>query len=319
MSTTPNTNPPPGAPAPVVPPAPPPPKEPGRIRSFLGSLFVPRGRPGELVSVGHSNLFYWWPVWLTGFILAGLTWFADTHMALVPADTKIVTLKKDALPKDAAEGIKGEEFEALVPQKGEPFPRARGKNNEEVYKTPYMHPGRGLGLVFLIILLVVIMVTNVPLRGLWSFLIIMVLVLGSVIFAQAGWWDAILRNFQLLAIHINLAGYLFFSLVLFGFWLFNFLFFDRQVYMIFTPGQVRVRLEIGGGETAYETTGMVFQKQRSDLFRHWVLGFGSGDLIIRPAQTREAIDMHNVMNVGRRVRQIEMLLKEREVVAMARA
>ena len=44
------------------------------------------------------------------------------------------------------------------------------------------------------------------------------------------------------------------------------LFFDRQVYMVFTPGQMRVCLEIGDAETAYDTAGMTIQKQRSDLF-----------------------------------------------------
>ena len=39
-------------------------------------------------------------------------------------------------------------------------------------------------------------------------------------------------------------------------WLSTVFFFDRQTYMIFTPGQLKVRLEIGGGETAYDTQGM---------------------------------------------------------------
>jgi hypothetical protein len=293
MSTTPNTNSPPTPP--VAPSAPPPGKR-------------------ELVLVGHSNLFYWWPVWATGFLLAILTIFHNTHMALVPNHTRIVEVDKGSLPGDLAKDIKDAKVQVLVSERGQPFPRS----DEADYKTPYMHTNRGLGLVFLIVVLVVVTITNIPLRGLWSVIIIMLLLLGSVIFAQAGWWDAIFRNFRLLAIHINLAGYLFFSLVLFVIWLINFLFFDRQVYMIFTPGQVRVRLEIGGGETAYETTGMVFQKQRSDLFRHWILGFGSGDLIIKPAQTRESLEMHNVLSVGRRVKEIERLLQEREVVAAAR-
>jgi hypothetical protein len=60
---------------------------------------------------------------------------------------------------------------------------------------------------------------------------------------------------------------------------------------------------------------MVFQKKRSDLFRHWVLGFGSGDLIIRPANSREHIELPNVTFVARRVREIEARLKEKVIVA----
>jgi hypothetical protein len=70
------------------------------------------------------------------------------------------------------------------------------------------------------------------------------------------------------------------------------LFFDRQMYMIFAPGQLRVCQEIGSGEVAYDTLGMVVVKQRSGLFRHWLLGFGSGDRrttdVTRPRLTRIA-------------------------------
>ena len=73
-------------------------------------------------------------------------------------------------------------------------------------------------------------------------------------------------------------------------------------------------MTIGGGETVYGTTGMVVQKQRGDLFRHWILGFGSGDLIVRPSGAHSAIEMPNVLQVGRVVRQIEQLIKEQVVV-----
>ena len=86
--------------------------------------------------------------------------------------------------------------------------------------------------------------------------------------------------------------------------------------MVFSPGQFRVRLEIGDAETAYDTAGMTIQKQRSDLFRHWFLGIGSGDLIVRTAgaQTHQ-FDMPNVLFLGRKVREIEDLLRSKQVVA----
>src|SRR6185436_7652334 len=127
---------------------------------------------------------------------------------------------------------------------------------------------------------------------------LMVIVLTSITFAVAGWWDKILEHFALLSVYINLAGYLTISLVLFLVWCFNFFFLDRQMYVIIAASQVRVHLEIGGGETAYDATGVVFQKLRSDLFRHWILGFGSGDLLVRPAGGKEPIELHNVLFVG---------------------
>ena len=39
--------------------------------------------------------------------------------------------------------------------------------------------------------------------------------------------------------------------------------------------------EVGGGEKSYDTAGMSIEKHRDDLFRHWVLGLGSGDLTVR--------------------------------------
>jgi hypothetical protein len=170
-------------------------------------------------------------------------------------------------------------------------------------------------VIFVVVLLVITYLTNVPMRGLWSLLVVILVILMSIIFAAAGIWDRIFSMLALLSIHINLGGYLTIGLALLVLWLVNFFFFDRQIYMIFKPGQVRLRLEMGGGETVYDTTGMVFHKQRSDLFRHWVLGFGSGDLVIRPAGGHQHIDLPNVLRVGRRVKEIEQMLKEKAVVS----
>ena len=52
-------------------------------KSFFSVLRL-RSKPGELVVYHHSTLYYWWPVWLLGFILAGITGFEGHRMALVP-------------------------------------------------------------------------------------------------------------------------------------------------------------------------------------------------------------------------------------------
>ena len=94
----------------------------------------------------------------------------------------------------------------------------------------------------------------------------------------------------------------------------NFFFLDKMTYMIFTPGQVRVRLEVGGGETVYDATGMTVQKQRADMLRHWGLGFGSGDLLIFPLHAGHVIELPNVLRVGRVVQEIEKMVKEKVVL-----
>jgi hypothetical protein len=93
------------------------------------------------------------------------------------------------------------------------------------------------------------------------------------------------------------------------------LFFDRQLYMIFTPGQFRVCQEIGGGESTYDTMGMVIQKQRDDLFRHIILGLGSGDLIVRTSGAHShEFHMSNVLFINRKLQVIEEMQRDRPVV-----
>jgi hypothetical protein len=85
--------------------------------------------------------------------------------------------------------------------------------------------------------------------------------------------------------------------------------------MIFSPGQLRVCQEVGGGLSAHDTMGMVILKQRNDLFRHWILGFGSGDLIVNTSGASAAhYDLPNVLFVGYKVRLIEEMLREKPVV-----
>jgi len=49
--------------------------------------------------------------------------------------------------------------------------------------------------------------------------------------------------------------------VLFILWILVVTLYDKQVYMVFTPGQFRVRQEIGEGEMAYHASGVTFQRR----------------------------------------------------------
>ena len=72
-------------------PAPPKHAPRGRLRTLFGYFFLAEGNPGEIVIISHSNLFYWWPVWLAGFILAGVTYFAEQHVAWVPKERTLIS------------------------------------------------------------------------------------------------------------------------------------------------------------------------------------------------------------------------------------
>jgi hypothetical protein len=253
----------------------------------------------ELFIYSHSHLFYWWPVWAIGFLMAVLTWFEGSRMAVVPPDTKAVAANE-------ADGDK------LIVPKGEFLPRdADGKISEPHLR---MSQSRKLGVIYATVLLLVIFVSNVPLRGLWSVLILLGVLLFILICSLAGAWDWIVTNWRLIDIRINMGGYLFISVILFIIWAVTVFIFDHRSYVVVTPGQVRVCLAVGAGEAVYDTTGIIFKKQQNDLFRHWIIGLGSGDLIIPKSNTHEEIDMPNVLFIGSKIKEIEQLIKERKVV-----
>lgn len=273
----------------------------------------------EIRIISHSNLFYWWPVWAVGVLMAVLTFFDGYHLAVVTPgskarrDIQVVTAGGvgGAPVTETREGILLGDTGKLWPAKA----NEQGKYADPDQPHVWMSPRSTYGVIFCATLLLVIFITNVPLRGLWSVVVIVFIVMLLVIFALAGWWDAIFRTIGLLDIRINAGGYLFISGVLFVIWLFTTMFFDRQIYMIFTPGQGKVCQEIGGGETAFDTMGMTIEKHRDDLFRHWILGLGSGDLTVRTSGANpQTFNLHNVLFIGRKLQLIEDMQRDRPVV-----
>jgi uncharacterized membrane protein YtjA (UPF0391 family) len=259
----------------------------------------------ELVVVSHSTLFYWWPVWAFGFLMALITLVEGRRMTTVPKDTK-------AVPNQEVKGFEGNRDILVLPVGGHLETRKGNPADPKLL----MSANKNLGVLFCFVLLLVVTITNIPLRGLWSVIVIVILLSLAIILAILDKWEDIIEYLGFLDIRINVAGYALISFVLFVLWLLIFLFFDKQVYMVFTPGQFRVRLEIGDAETAYDTAGMTIQKQRSDLFRHWILGLGSGDLIVRTAGAQaHQFDMPNVLFLGRKVKEIEELLRSKQVVS----
>jgi hypothetical protein len=272
----------------------------------------------EILIVSHSSLFYWWPVWAVCFLMAIITFITGDYLALSPTKKDVLFKKASGTLRYAAAPDKQEEYsfeqrDVLLAPKSASEKHAA----PEIILTPVrVSTNKNLGVVFTLVLLVVIFITNVPLRGLWSVIVIIFLVALIIILGLLDVLDQILHVLYFLDIRISMGGYVVIGTVLFGLWLVVFMLFDRQIYMVFTPGQLRVKLEIGDAETAYDTTGMTIQKQRSDLFRHWILGLGSGDLIVRTAGAQgHQFDMPNVLFLGRKVRDIEDMLRSRQIVS----
>jgi hypothetical protein len=266
---------------------------------------VPDARPTEVVIISHSPLFYWWPVWAVGFIMAGFSYWQGLQVAFVPPGTV-------AQRVDRVQGHDGPR-EVLIAPTGKSLPAA---GDPEELKQPRlrMTPSNNPGIIWVMTLMIIIIVTHVQLRGAWSLVVVSFLVFSTVLLAVLGLWDPILRAIRVIDIHINAFGYLSISLFLLAIWLLMFLVFDRLKYVILSRGRLRVRTKIGEGEKVFDVRGMVFERHRDDVIRHWLLGFGSADLTVYTtgANARQ-IEMPNVFGIGRKLGLINTMLKEIEV------
>ena len=254
--------------------------------------------------VSHTGLVYWWPVWLVGFILSGLTYLDGGRMAIVPGDTKVRAVGDKVyeltLPGRSSASL-AQAAEATA--KGESAFPVRASGN------------RDYGMVFIVVLLLVIFGSNVPLRGLWSVVAILLVIVLTGVLAYFDVWGWILDTLLGLHIEITFAGYLLLSMVLLVLWLVTVFGLDQLHYVLFTTGQFTVCEGIGAARDVHDMTRVTVRKRRSDLIRHWVLGLGAGDLIISvPNQSREIV-MPDVLFVDRKIRQIAEMMKVRQVTA----
>lgn len=173
---------------------------------------------------------------------------------------------------------------------------------------PGVQPSSALGLTYLAILLLLIVFTNVRLRGINSVVALLSVGFIAVLLAWFGWWDDIAKLIPYLSVHMNTGFYLVFSTGLLVIWLLMFFVFDRLTYWRIRPGQMTEEHLIGGSAESFDTNGMRFQKLSSDFFRA-ILGLGAGDLKATMAGARgAAIELPNVIFVDRKVYAIEKLI-----------
>ncbi len=215
----------------------------------------------KMILYGHSSLFYWWPVWVVGYLAALLTWIGGQTFRIGNEDARF-------------------------------------------------HTGNTLGVVFMITLFLVIMISNITLRGLASALVILGMAFVAVLFAYFGWWDDILNWFGRLDVFLNGGAYFWFSTLMFLVWAFTTFVFDRMSYWVVDPGQVTEKHVFGVSTKSYDSENMTFEKRRDDVFRHWILGMGSGDLIIHAfnAGQREVVTIPNVLFIGSKIQEVQRLI-----------
>src|SRR5262249_31616055 len=154
----------------------------------------------EIVIVSHSTLFYWWPVWALGFVFFALSYFGPTRMALVPPGTEV---QREAVVEHEGRKVVRD---TLIAPEGHHLP-TDPVTNKLIEPHVRISPSKGYGVVFMVVLFLIVLITNVPLRGMWSVMVLVVLLLGTVILWLAGWWESILHSLALLQIYINAGGY----------------------------------------------------------------------------------------------------------------
>ncbi len=197
--------------------------------------------PHQITIISHSNLFYWWPVWAFGFVLAVVTWMEGYVMAVVPRSAVAYIDATSGAFETSAKNEKGEvvttpheiKEPSLVikaPQADDPAHRGVPVQENGQAENPFVRisPHRALGVIFVLVLLMVVVGTNVPMRGMWSVLIIVVAVATTVVFGVLGWLETMLTWFWLLDVRINMAGYFTISTFLFVIWLAALRLFDKQ-------------------------------------------------------------------------------------------
>lgn len=213
----------------------------------------------ELKVYCHNNLFYWWPVWACGFIMAIVSFSAGTHV-------------------------------------------------ETAKLSEHIHPSANPGVIFTLVLLLVILLTNFAFRGAASLGAVAFILIMTMALALMGLWDEIFSSFSYLSVHMNVGFYLFFSTLLFLLWVYAVFLHIRFRYYRIRPGQISKMVLIGEGEKNYDTRGAMLEKVREDPFRHWILGLGSGDIKISTTGARsEEIYLKNVLFVDRKTRLIRKL------------
>jgi hypothetical protein len=175
-------------------------------------------------------------------------------------------------------------------------------------KASLFHPSPWLGISFVALVLFVAIFTNVRARGIYSFVLIMVV-------AGVAWGATHLPSIgtalnwaSLLRIHLNLAFYLTFSALLMLLWLFAVVFIDHFTWWRFSPGQVVEEHRIGQATGhAYNTEGMVVRRLPDDFFRHRILGLGTGDFTVKPPY-EDSFEILNVWKANRKQRVIERMV-----------
>jgi hypothetical protein len=280
--------------------------------------FGKRQSAGQLTVYWHSPMFYWWPVWVMGLVMAAWTFWEDHQVALFPEGAQLVEGK-----------LAAPEGRPLVVPQDPPI---------------HMTASRIPGALFVLTLIFTIFSVGGPLRAPWYFFI--TALAAAIVFAGLwlGAWPEVFEAIAWSRIYINAGGYLAISTAVLVYWLFFVLVVDRWTCVEFSERQIRIYRAIGEAVEVYDAGGVYFEKRPYDWVR-WLVGGGvlsllfwvpigllglltgrgfrlfrgfteggAGDLILKTSGAEHVIlEMSNVLAVGRKLRKIEHQLQTQHV------
>ena len=211
----------------------------------------------------HSDLIYWWPIWVYGYVCAAATWI----------------------------------FGRSVDIGG--------------HKAVHVFPEAWLGLSFTLLFLLIVTLTHMKSRGVYSIVIALIIALLAIGVQWTYGWGRLFAGVTVLLIYMNLAFYLLVSTWLLAIWCASVFWVDRMSYWRFIPGQV-VEHHLWGVDNVYDTLGMTVKKLPDDLILHKILGLGTGDIVLSTTgATERQILIENVARVRKVLPHIERLIVTR--------
>ncbi len=269
-----------------------------RLKDVLLDCFVQRRTaPSAAATVrihGHSNFFYWWPVWVMGFLMALVTWWGNDRLAVVPADIAAVPRKKDE--RQVMMTAKANATSSLQ------LAEKQAGAGEVLFPNRIADNGWA-GYLFAMTLLGIVAFTTIRLEELWSIVAILLFLIVLIILALID------DTFRALGIHMSLGALLFLSTSLLIMWLVVVFGFDRQFHIDFTPREIIVCPAFGDKVLKFSVFNMVVARQPMSDLRHWVLR--SGDLTVRlaGADGREFV-FYNVSFVRAKLKALQELYQD---------
>src|SRR5262249_44283979 len=168
---------------------------------------------------------------------------------------------------------------------------------------------KGHAPTFFAAVLLVLIGTTVPMRGMASVSALLVVVLVTVVFAYLGWWEVVLESLGGLHLEMSAAAFLGPSAVLVVVWLGGLCCYDPLRCMTFTAGQFVLQKEVGDQEQVFDTAEILVEKRPTDYLRHWLLGFGAGDLVIKVHSQSLEIELPNVLFIDGKMHEISEMMR----------